>query len=145
MFVLFFKTLTILYFFRLLFCTFFFLTKISTKHKCTFLLIFRMHLCALHAIAPKIPLIKKCLAGVGHHCHLWSYLHVVIYSSAWCECGWPCWQPPQYRDWYTPAGGEGGHLWPDCLGANDVLGVTPLLLKPFDFGCSAVWQLSELR
>ena len=35
-------------------------------------------------------------------------------------------------------GGEGGHLWPDCLGANDVLGVTPLLLKPFDFGCSVV-------
>ena len=37
-----------------------------------------------------------------------SLVDVVIYSSAWCECGGLCWQPPQYRDWYTPAGGEGG-------------------------------------
>ena len=44
---------------------------------------------------------------------------------------------PVQRLVHTSRGGR-GHLWPDCLGANDVLGVTPLLLKPFDFGCSVV-------
>ena len=55
-----------------------------------------------------------------------SLVDVVIYSSAWCECGGLCWQPPQYRDWYTPQGGEGGLAsGGDCLRISDALTVTP--------------------
>ena len=37
------------------------------------------------------------------------------------RCRWPCWQPPQYRDWYTPwVGGKGGNFgW---LGGGCVTG-----------------------
>ena len=55
-----------------------------------------------------------------------SLVDVVIYSSAWCECGGLCWQPPQYRDWYTPQGGRGGLAsGGDCLRISDALTVTP--------------------
>ena len=44
------------------------------------------------------------------------------------RCRWPCWQPPQYRDWYTPwVGGKGGKF---CVVGGWVCYWQPTLRPP---------------